>query len=262
MLATSKALHEQRSYGRVSLGVGRLGLQVLREAGAAKARFPQGGNQAILINTGGGLAGGDDFAFDIRVGVGARLSVTSQAAERVYRTLGPPALVHTTATVEDGATMFWLPQETILFDGSALRRKLDVTLAASARFLAVEPVIFGRAEMGEVIARIEFHDRWRIRRQGKLIFADDVALSGPVPRSKATLGGSGAMATLLLAAAEAEALLERVREAIGGAGSASAWDGKLVARIVARDGFELRKALIPALWAITGADALPKAWTF
>lgn len=262
MLASTKVFHEQRSYGRVSLGVERQGLQIMRETGAAKVRFLQDVNQAILINTGGGMAGGDDFGFDIRAGVDAKLSVTSQAAERVYRTLGPASIAHTTLIAGDNATLFWLPQETILFDGSALRRKLDVQLSASARFLAVEPVIFGRSEMGEVISHVRFHDRWRVRREGKLVFVDDIALSGPLPKSKATFNGASAVATLVYVGVDAEMMLDGVRQVIDDRGSASAWNGKLVARIVAKDGFELRKALIPALCAIAGADALPKVWTF
>ncbi|MGQ0485215.1 MAG: urease accessory protein UreD [Hyphomicrobiales bacterium] len=236
------------------------GLSRLREAGAAKVRFPEGTQEAVLINTGGGLAGGDEFSFDIAAGAGARLTVTTQAAERVYRTLGPPAVITTTLEAGPGAFLAWLPQETILFDGASLSRNLAAGIAADAALLAVEAVIFGRKEMGEVIRSVALRDRWRIRRGGRLVFADDIAIEGALPRSAATLGGAGAMATLLYVAADAEARLDRLRGAIAG-GGASAWDGKLVARMLAADGFALRKALIPVLGALAGEAALPKVWS-
>lgn len=257
---TVAAVRHQRSQGHAALAVEHHGLSRLREQGAAKVRFPEGTHEAVLINTGGGLAGGDEFSFDIAAGAGARLTVTTQAAERVYRTLGPPAAITTTLTAGPGALFAWLPQETILFDGASLSRTLTADIAADAALLAVEAVIFGRKEMGEVIRSVALRDRWRIRRSGRLVFADDIAIEGALPRSAATLGGAGAMATLLYVAADAEARLDRLRGAVTG-GGASAWDGKLVAKMLAADGFALRKALIPALCVLAGGAGLPKVWS-
>jgi urease accessory protein len=258
----ASAFHQQRSFGRVELGVGVLGLKHMREEGAAKVRFPFGGNEAILINTGGGLAGGDDFGFKIEAGINTKLSVTSQAAERVYRTLGPAAQVHTRLTAQANSHLYWLPQETILFEGAALTRKLDVELSLASRFIAVEPVIFGRPEAKETVSQIHFRDSWRISVDGKLIYADDVFLDGAPPTSKATLDGATAMATLIYVGPDCENLLPHVRAVLGENCAASAWNGKLVARLVARDGFELRKSLIPALGVVAGDMHLPKVWTF
>ena len=256
------SFHLQRSVGKIALSVTSTGLQRLREEGSAKVRFPHMGREAILINTGGGLAGGDDFKFDVEVGTGAKLTVTTQAAERVYRTLGTAAIVHTTLKVGEDATLFWLPQEAILFDGSSLKRKFDVELAANSRFIAVEPVLFGRPESAEVISHIAFRDCWRVKQNGKLLYADDLNLDGTVPISKATLNGAGAMATLLCVSPDAEKHLVPLRYAIGTCGAASFWNGKLVARFAAKDGFTLRKSLIPALAVLAGVDSLPKVWTF
>lgn len=260
MSAAAKLL-PQRSVGHVTVRMDAGGIARFREAGAAKARFPQGGNEAILINTGGGLAGGDQFRFDIGLGPGAKLSVTTQGAERVYRSLGPAARIDTVLQAGEGSTLNWLPQETILFDHAALQRRFDVDLAGGVTFLAVEAVIFGRTEMGESISQVELHDRWRIRREGRLIHADDTAIVGTLPGSRATLNGASAMALVIYVAADAERPLVAVRAAIEH-GGASAWNGKLVARVLAKDGFELRKSLIPAIRAIAGGTALPKAWSF
>jgi len=257
---TTAAVRHQRSQGDIRLAMEHHGLSGLREQGAAKVRFPEGTHEAVLINTGGGLAGGDEFSFAIAAGPDARLMVTTQAAERVYRTLGPPAVITTTLTAGPGALLAWLPQETILFDGASLNRRIDAGLAADATFLAVEPVIFGRREMGETIRSVALRDRWRVRRGGRLVFADDIAINGALPATSATLAGTGAMATLLYVAADAEARLDSLRNAISG-GGASAWDGKLVARFLAADGFALRKALIPALCVLAGEAGLPKVWS-
>lgn len=258
----SQTVRHQRSVGEVMLVMGPQGIVRLREAQAAKVRVPFGSGEAILINTGGGLAGGDRFSFDITAAAGTRLSVTSQAAERVYRTLGPDAEVDVRLTVEDGATLMWLPQESILFDGAALSRRITAELAGSARLLAVESVILGREAMGETVASARLADRWRIRQDGRLAFADDLAFDGAPPATPATLGGHRAFATVVMIAPEAEALIDRLRAAIGGGGAASAWSGKLVARFSARDGFDLRKSLIPALTLLAGGEGLPKTWAF
>jgi len=251
----------QRSEGAVLVIMGAEGIKRLREAHAAKLRIPAGSREAILINTGGGLAGGDRFSFDITAEANARLSVTSQAAERVYRSLGPAAEVKVRLAAGPGANLMWLPQETILFDGAALSRRIEVNVAEDARLLAVESVILGREAMGEVVTYARLRDRWRIRRSGRLVFADDLAFDGAPPFSRATLDGARAFATVVLVSAHAEAMAEQVSALIGENGAASAWSGKLVARLAARDGFLLRKSLIPALTLLGGGAALPKTWT-
>jgi urease accessory protein len=258
----AEPIRHQRSEGEVLLSMGAHGLKRMREAHAAKVRMPQGSHEAILINTGGGLAGGDRFTFTITAEEKARLTVTSQAAERVYRSLGPAADVEVRLAAHAGATLMWLPQETILFDGAALHRRITAELAADAQLLAVESVILGREASGETVRHARLQDRWRIRRGGTLLFADDLAFDGLPPRSDATLGGARAFATVVLVSPRAEEIIDKARTLIGANGSASAWAGKLVARLVARDGFELRKSLIPALTLLADGASLPKTWSF
>jgi urease accessory protein len=126
----------------------------------------------------------------------------------------------------------------------------------------VESVILGREAMGETVRQARLHDSWRIHRGGKLIFADDIAFNGPPPASLATLGEARAFATVVLVSPRAEDVLDTARTLIGHRGSASAWGGKLVARLAARDGFELRKSLIPALTLLADGASLPKTWSF
>lgn len=242
-------------------------LERLYQNGAAKLRLPRvaadAPRQAVLINTAGGLTGGDRISCDVTARGGTRALVTTQACEKIYRSSGGTAEVTATLAVGAGARLDWLPQETILFDGGRLDRRLDVDLAEGATLLALEAVVFGRTAMGETLASGAFHDRWRIRRSGRLVFADDIRFSGDIARrlaGPAVLNGGCATATLLLVSDEAGRLLDAARAVIGGHGGASAWDGKLVARVAAGDGLALRRILVPLATLLLGGTELPKVW--
>ena len=261
----------QRARGRGRLTVrredGRTRLVELFQEGSAKLRLPtvrDDALQAVMINSGGGMTGGDRFSWDIDVGPGAAAILTTQACEKVYRADAGHAAVAARLTVGIGARLDWLPQETILFERSALHRTIDADVAVGGRLLLAESVVLGRRAMGERVKHTDFHDRWRIRRDGRLLFADDLRLAGDIlalTRSGPLLAGAGAFATLLLVAPDAEAPLEAVRAAIGPLGGASAFDGKLVCRIAAPDGLALRRALLPALAALSGGRPAPSVWT-
>jgi urease accessory protein len=261
MMPAVASLLAQRSTGRIDLALGAHGVERLRQEGAAKLRLPPGSTQAILINTGGGLVGGDCFSHTVSVSGGAHLTVTGQAAERCYRSLGPPAVVESRLQVGEGSSLFWLPQETIVFDRAGLQRTITAQIAPGARFLGLESLVLGRAAMGEVITSADLVERWRIHCGGRLIFADDLRISGAVPGRAAALADARALATIVYVAGDAEARVVAVREAVAGAGGASAWDGKLIARVLGRDGFLLRKALSAVLSALVGGTALPKIWS-
>jgi urease accessory protein len=243
-------------------------LDVLYQEGCAKIRLPQsfdGTMEAVLINTAGGLTGGDRIDWAFTAGEGTRLTATTQACERVYKALAGTATVETRIDVGAGARVDWLPQETILFDRSSLTRRLEVDLAGDATFLAVEAVLLGRKAMGEQVETGFFRDRWRIRREGKLIHAEEARLIGDVALvsgEQAVLAGARAFATVLFCGRDAEAYLEPLRRLIGdGEAGASHWQDKLVARVVAPDGFALRKKLIPLISHLRNGASVPKVWT-
>jgi urease accessory protein len=261
-MSTTARLLQQRSVGHVHVRMEKDGIAVLREAGSAKCRVPRGSTEGILINTSGGLAGGDVVTIKAEVGTGAALTLTSQAAERVYRTLGPPADVQVHLSVGVGGTLLWLPQESIFYEGSALHRSLQVEIETGARFLAVESMVFGRREMGEAVQRVSVFDRWNIRQGGHLIHAEATRIGPAWPQSKASFGDNHAAATLVLVSPEAEASLDKVQQVLGPEDGVSAWNGKLVARLLAKDGFHLRKTLVQVLVACLGRNKLPKCWSF
>jgi urease accessory protein len=261
----------QRAQGCGRLAVtaegGTTRLARLYQDGCAKIRLPRDaaaqGLEAVLINTAGGLTGGDRLDWRIEVGAGAALTVATQACEKVYRARDGRAEVSTALTVGEGASLAWLPQETILFDGGALSRRLEADLAPGARLLTAEAAVLGRTAMGESVRQGALHDRWRIRREGRLVFADDLRLAGPVAALAdlaPVLGGGRAFAALLLVAEDAARFLEPLRRAIGPAGGASAFDGKLFCRLVAADGLALRRTLLPALQVLRGGEPVPRVW--
>ena len=246
---------------------GRSRLARLRQEGAARIRMPRDadiGCQAVLINTAGGLTGGDVIRWNAGVEAGAKLTVTTQACERIYRASGGVADVATTLKVD--GTMAWLPQETILFDGCALSRALDAKVAEGATLLACESLIFGRAAMGETVRRLDLRDAWTIRRGGALVHAERVgmndatALSGP-----GAGGGNTAFATVMLLGAPAEGAVGDLRAIVGPHGGVgfTGESGKLIVRLAAADGYALRRVLVSVLQRLASGigTSLPKVWS-
>jgi urease accessory protein len=251
----------------VAAAEGPTRLARLYQDGCAKIRLPRDaaarGLEAVLINTAGGLTGGDRLDWRVEAGSGAVLTVTTPACEKVYRARDGRAEVSVSLQAAAGADLAWLPQETILFDGGALSRRLEADLAADARLLVVEAAILGRTAMAETVRTGLLRDRWRIRREGRLVFADDLRFEGPVAAIAdlaPMLGGGRAFASILLAAPDAAALLEPLRRAVGPQGGASAFDGKLFCRLAAADGLVLRRALVRALAALRHGDPPPRVW--
>jgi urease accessory protein len=271
--AGAPALQRVSARGALAVEVkaGRTRISTLYQEGAAKMRMPAVAGdplEAVLINTAGGLTGGDRLAWQLSAGPGASLLATTQACEKVYRAGGGHACLSTLLTVAEGARLAWLPQETILFDRSALRRSLDVVLAPGAEALLLEAVIFGRHAMGERTTQALFSDNWRVRVAGRMVHAEAFAI-GPDAAStlakNAVLAGAAAMATLLLLSPAAAGQVEAAREIVGERGGVSAWSvggtGKLLARLVAEDGYALRQRLVPLIKLLNGQAGLPKVWS-
>jgi urease accessory protein len=270
VLATSSVFDANRARGAVRFdvhardGVTRRG--ILHESGSLRVRFPSPedeGLSGVFVNTAGGVAGGDRFDIEIAAADGAKLTLTTAAAEKVYRAPGQAAELNIALKVAAGAHLGWLPQETILFDRARVRRRFDIDLDATASLLLCEIVVFGRAAMGERMEQGEFVDRWRLRRGGKLVFAETVRLDGNIgaklARSAVTKGGA-AIGTALIVPGD-EALIERLRDAsesFGGEVGISAWNGFAMARFCAQDAARLRADMMAVL-ARTGA-ALPRLW--
>jgi urease accessory protein len=265
----------QRAQGRLVLGFKRVGqvtkIDTLYQAGALKARLPRpqdvSVSEAVTLNLSGGVAGGDRLDTEVTLAPGARLALAGQAAERVYRALGPPARLMTRLTLQDGARLDYLPQETILFDGFALERSLDIELHGQAQFVGVETLVFGRQAMGETVRHGMLRDRITLRQDGRLLFQDMTRLEGDISAQlarPAVAAGAAAVAGLILAGPGAAQKLAALREVLHAASpavaGASAFDGMVFARILAPDGASLRRCLLAALQACREDRALPRVW--
>jgi urease accessory protein len=268
--ATSTVFEANRARGAVRFdvhardGVTRRG--AVHESGSLRVRFPSpegDGLSGVFVNTAGGVAGGDNFDIDIAAGERSRLTLTTAAAEKVYRAPGTAAQLNIALKVAAGAHLGWLPQETILFDRARVHRRFDIELDETASLLLCEIVVFGRTAMGERMEQGEFVDRWRLRRGGRLVFAETVRLDGNIGaklgRSAVAKGGA-AIGTALIVPGD-EALVEKIREAsesFSGEVGISAWNGFAMARFCAQDAARLRADMMAVL-ARTGA-ALPRLW--
>jgi urease accessory protein len=211
------------------------------------------------------LTGSDRIDLRVMLGAGAAATVTTAAAEKIYRSLDGDAAIQVTLGLAAGAQLAWLPQPTIVFDHARLDRRTQVELAGDSSFLAVEMLIFGRTAMGEDVHRGACRDAWRVRRDGTLVFADTFRLDGGVAEAlnrRATLDGARAAAMLLYVAPDAASRLEGVRARLQSAKSvagASAWNGLLVARATARDGRALQRDVAAVIEWLSGRP-LPRVW--
>jgi urease accessory protein len=259
-----------RAIGRVAFAVaalrGTTGRTRVDEQGSLRVRFLHRTSselEAVLVNSAGGITGGDRFDLDISVGTGARLVVSTAAAEKIYRSLGADAEVSVRLKVDREGSLLWLPQETILFDQARLRRDIEIDLATDAKVTLAEALIFGRAASGEAMQTGSLTDRWRVRRDGKLIFAETLKLDGAIAaklQERAVAGTGVAVATIFMSpAGDAEvSALRAIAESFRSERGVSSWNGLAVARLVAEDGATLRHDLALAVTAL-GAS-LPRPW--
>lgn len=260
-------------------GIGRIGTQqrdgatrlsTLYQEGCAKIRLPNTHSralEAVLINTAGGLTGGDHMQWSADLAPGGHMVLTTQACERVYRSLGGPATVETRLNVGAGAHLDWLPQETILFASSQLDRRIEIDLAEGASLTAIEAILLGRDAMGEMALDARLRDNWRVRRTGRLLHAEATRLGGtPEERDGLSLLlGRRAFATVLHVAPSADqcvATLARLRALLPQDGriAASANGERLVIRALAQTGLALRRLIVPILSELSGAGSLPRLW--
>lgn len=249
-------MQRARGSAHVDFAAGRL--TGLSQSGSAKVMLPRNHGavpEAVFLNTAGGLTGGDQFEYRASVAEGA-LTLTTQTAERAYASMGNAAEVNIHLSVGAGAALNWLPQETILFDHSALRRRTVIHAAPGARVLALEMVVLGRAAMGETLSRFELYDRREISAP-EPVWIDALALDEGLMGRAAGLGDARALATLVLWAQDAEDIAAGLVLPDGLA--LSAWDGRLLIRGAYADLWPLKTDLGPIIKQLSGGS-LPRVW--
>ena len=263
-----RPVRHQRSHGRARVALEGGRIAALAQSGSAKAmlHLPPATEtpQVVFLNTSGGLTAGDRLAFALDLADG-RATATTQTAERAYRAEGGRAAVEVTLSAGPGARLDWLPQETILFDGSALRRQTRVEMADEARFLGIETVVLGRAAMGETVARLVLEDTRMVRCRGRLLLLDPFRLDSAVlarTGGAALLNGARAFSTLIIAGPGTDSALEPLRAELdepGVQGAASALNGRLVLRCLATDAWPLRRQMVRLISRLD-PGGVPRCW--
>jgi urease accessory protein len=262
----------QRSHGnamvRFALRGDQIRLRDLSQSGSAKAMLPRVSGavpEVVFLNTSGGLTGGDHLSYQMDIGAGARITATTQTAERAYASTGLPADVSVRATVGQGGRLDWLPQETLIYENAHLHRSTEIDLAEGASCLLAEAVVLGRHAMGERPMMARLTDTRVIRRMGRPVWTERLSLNPQIlarATDPAILGDARAFAIIALVAEDAHDHLTHIRMVLDEPAcrcAASGWDGRLLIRILAADGWPLRKQIARVLLALRDAP-LPRVW--
>ena len=271
-IALADRLAPVRANGRAALTCARVGDRTrivdLDECGGYRIKFPSAVGsvlEPVVINTGGGVAGGDRVSFELTANARAEVAFSTATSERIYRSLGTPTEIDVRLRADAGASLSWLPQATILFSGSRLTRRFDVDVSDSARLLMAETTVFGRIASGETMGAGLYQDIWRVRRDGRLLFAETTRLNGGfgeiMPRT-AVMGNARSTGLLLYVGPDAEDLRDTVRAKLDGARAVhgvSAWRGMLILRVLADGLAETHHALQRAVQVLT-PRLVPRAW--
>ncbi len=266
-LPVSQPEHLPSWHAELHLGFARQGERTLlrdnRHRGplrVQKVLYPEGDAvcQAIVLHPPSGIAGGDHLAISAELGAGAHAQLTTPGAGKWYRSGGAEASQCIAFTVGEGATLEWLPQETIVFDGARARMETRVSLAADSRYVGWDILCLGRAAAGERFEKGRFDLFFRVDRGSAPIWLERGGFDGSDPMLSSPAGWAGATVcgTLLCTFPElpqqAAALLEACRKippADGANHGLSALPGMLVARYLG-DSSEAARLWFAELWAI------------
>lgn len=252
--ARGKVVVEARGHGSATQ------LITLEECGGYRCKFPTSPEpwlDAMVVNTGGGVAGGDRLEIEVSVSGGGNLHVSTATAERIYRSLGHPTTISARLIVGARSTLVWSPQPTIAFSGSRLDRRYEIVIGPGASFLMSETICFGRRGSGERMADGLLRDRWLVRREGRLVHAEIASMAGDIGAvldRPAVLGGANVASTLIYAAPDADDLLDKVRDVLthfGGGIAAGCKSGLLLVRAAGTRLEQIERAFSAATEVLT-----------
>ncbi len=219
--------------------------------------------QAVLVTTSGGVTDGDSLKVEIAAGRDTRSVVATQAAEKIYRAARSTehCAVDVALTVGEGATLDWLPQETIVFQGARLKRRTVADVAAGGALLGCEMVVLGRAAAGERFQAGLLLDSWSVRRSGRLVWTDTLRVEGET-QDGAGFRDANALGTIIgiwdapgPRFEQARALLEAVPDVRAGV---TLVNGVMVARVLG-EATSVRRAVTRFLGDFLGRR-LPRVW--
>ena len=270
MTATARpALQRASGESRVAFAVrdGATRLADLYQRDPCRVMFPEPEPgeppQAVLLTTSGGVTDGDRLKMAIEVGPEAEAVAATQAAEKIYRAArgGGHCRMEISVSVGQGATLDWLPQETIVFEGARLKRRTVADVAPGGALLACEMVVLGRAASGERFVSGLLLDSWSVHRAGRLVWTDALKVEGETPDG-AGFGAANALATVIGVWDEPQPRLEEARALLEGAVDVRAGvtlvNGVMVARLLG-EATMVRRAAVRFLGDFRGRR-LPRVW--
>jgi urease accessory protein len=275
---SDKDLQRAKGSGRIVLSGSQTGARIkdVFQRSPVRIMFPRAGGsaveEAVLVNTAGGIAGGDRFEISVTALADAAIAVTSQAAEKVYRALNEPARITTKLKACEAAKLAWLPQETIVFNWGRLSRETDIELSSTAELLALEWLVLGRAAHGEEMAGGHIKDSWRVKKDDRLIWVDSFLITDEMfahLHRKALLSHCSAVATLIYFGPCLDARLEFSRDvalSLECQCAATSVGGLIIVRFAAKVSYDLRAALHSFLQQFRrelgpGPFRVPKMWS-
>jgi urease accessory protein len=191
---------------QLEFGVAFGATRLLRRAHAGplrvqKALYPEGPRacQVIVVHPPGGVVGGDRLGIDMRLGEGCQVLATTPGAGKWYRAgrSGQASRQDVRLRAGDGATLEWLPQESIFYDGASVELEHEVELGPGAAYIGSEILCFGRRAMGESFVHGQLVQRIRIRQAGRLVWHEQGRLDAAGLASPLGLRGQSVCATLL-----------------------------------------------------------------
>ena len=231
----------------------------LHQSGALKVLIPKAKSkhaEAVLINTGGGIVAGDSLSIEVTSYENTNTWITTQASEKVYKSNGELSLLETKINLGDDSILFWCPKETILFNNSKFKRNLDFNIKSSSKMLVIENIVFGRLASGELNADCYFFDQWRIKRDEKLIFAENFLFEDKKSMYRNTnLGEYRSLMNIMYISHDAKNYLNKMRNIISTGdlfGEASHWNDFISLRALAKNPIEFNKVIEQILILFAG----------
>jgi urease accessory protein len=275
---SDKDLQRAEGSGRMVVSGSEKGTRIVDvfQRSPIRIMFPRvcGGaiEEAVLINTAGGIAGGDRLEFGVTALANASIAVTSQAAEKVYRALSEPARITTKLKACEAAKLAWLPQETIIFNSGRLGRETEIELFSGAELLALEWLVLGRAAHGEEMVGGHITDSWRVKKDSRVIWADSFRVTDemfPHLHRKALLSNYKAIGTLIYFGPYLDKRLDFLRDIAPSLGchcAATSVGGLIIVRFATEVSSDLRHALRRFLQQFNrelgpGPFRVPKMWS-
>ena len=234
-----------------------------------KALYPEGPRtcHVIVVHPPGGVVGGDRLALDLALGPDAEVLATTPGAAKWYRANGKVSHQDVRLRVDAGAALEWLPQETIFYDDADVVLAHEVELAADARYIGAEVLVFGRRAAGESFRTGRVRQRTRIRQGGRTVWWEQGTLhGGDAMRSPLGLAGHSVCATLVAVGKPLPAsVLAELRGADPTLGLSQV-KNVFVARHLGEDGEAARACLLrvwQALrpWMLARPARVPRIWT-